>query len=180
MYGKMQESGLTEIIPLICPQLSGARILFFPAQMPSGCTVGGGCNHRGSLLGSILSALKAHHWGQLQWLEGCNFVCLLMAGNIFHAQTHYSEGVCKLSMKAQIIKFRLSSLLHIYHISTPALQHVASNHRQYTDECTWLSVYKTLIKTRGRLDLVHELQCAHPCPRGGRTLTNRPTLALRV
>ena len=144
MYGKMQESGLTEIIPLICPQLSGASILVFPTRMPSGCTVGGGCHPGGSLLGSILSALGACQWGQLRWLEGCNFLCLLMAGNIFHAQTHNSEGVCKLSMKAQIIKFRLCIQLRICCISTPPLQHMASNHGQYTDECAWLSVYKTI------------------------------------
>ena len=29
MYGKMQESGLTEILPLICTSATGASILYF-------------------------------------------------------------------------------------------------------------------------------------------------------
>ena len=45
MYEKMQESGLTEVIPVIAPQLSGASILCFlilsplRAHHPSGCNV---------------------------------------------------------------------------------------------------------------------------------------------
>ena len=34
MNGKMEVSGLTGIIPLAAPQLSGARVLRFPLQSP--------------------------------------------------------------------------------------------------------------------------------------------------
>ena len=36
MYGKRQESGLTEIAPLMCTSLSGARSLLFSMLSPFG------------------------------------------------------------------------------------------------------------------------------------------------
>ena len=39
----MQESGLFEIITLICTLTFQGHLNFCPSQIPSGCTVGGGC-----------------------------------------------------------------------------------------------------------------------------------------
>ena len=47
MYGKMQEPGLIEIIPLICIlTIDGQYLVLLHPEFLSGCTVG---------------------WGQLQW-----------------------------------------------------------------------------------------------------------------
>ena len=58
MYGKMQEFGLSEIIPLICTLAIYGRILFF----------------------SILNPLRVHNRGSCSgwWLDGNNFLCLLI------------------------------------------------------------------------------------------------------
>ena len=53
VYGEMQESGLTEVIPLIC-------ILMVQAQYPA----------------FLHPESPAHGWGC--WLSGCNILCLLM------------------------------------------------------------------------------------------------------
>ena len=71
MYGKMQGSGLIEIIPLICTSATwGQYSAFLHPESPQGAQLGVTAVAQGlavgSLFVSILSSLKAHSQG------GCN------------------------------------------------------------------------------------------------------------
>ena len=72
MYEKMQESGLTEIIPFTCISVIwGQYPMFFSSWAPLELTIGSGGSlmvARSQVFFSFLSALRAH---QLI-LEGCN------------------------------------------------------------------------------------------------------------
>ena len=57
MYGKIEESGLTEIIPLICILSIHGQYPTFYILNPLGCTVGDGCSKRWLGSGSILCLL---------------------------------------------------------------------------------------------------------------------------
>lgn len=48
MQGKIQKSGFTDVIPLICTSSVWGQspVLFLP-DSPSGCTIGGGCRGGG-------------------------------------------------------------------------------------------------------------------------------------
>ena len=59
----MQESGLTEIIPLMCTSAMGPAFCAFSSGVPSGCATGEG--------------EAAAVWG----LEDCNILCLLIWQN---------------------------------------------------------------------------------------------------
>ena len=83
MYGKMQESGLTETILLMCASASwGQNPVLSQSWVPSGCTVGGGCSSwplDGGHPVSIPSSLGAP--GRVavkRWLDGCSILCFLM------------------------------------------------------------------------------------------------------
>ena len=58
MYGKMQESGLIEIIPLICTSAIWGQRPVLSHPEGSGCTVEVGFHGL--------------------WFDGCNIVCLLI------------------------------------------------------------------------------------------------------
>ena len=94
MYEKMQESGLTEVIPLLCTSAVCRQypVLSHPESPEGGCIVRGSCSIW--LLGgghpvSILSSLKAHCcWGHcMWWLDGCNILCLLIWQAVFFIHT---------------------------------------------------------------------------------------------
>ena len=66
MYGKMQESGLTESIPLICILTSRARILFFSIlNSPRGALGGAGSGGWGGP--AAADDLMAQHSVFTQW-----------------------------------------------------------------------------------------------------------------
>ena len=74
MYGKVQESGLTEIIPLICTSASSLEPVssIFTSWVFSGLTLGSGCNLIAARLQAtfhLLSALSPddHRWMRAQW-----------------------------------------------------------------------------------------------------------------
>ena len=79
LFGKMQASRLTEIIPLFAPQLSGASILHFltlrilmvRGSLIWGARLWASCFHPEFPQGSL--------WAAVIWyLDGCNTFCLLM------------------------------------------------------------------------------------------------------
>ena len=87
MHGKMQESGLTKIIPLICTSAIWGQYPVFSHPVSSGLFAGSGCSlmaARWQVFFSVLSFLRAHRL----MLEGCNNGRLWhplftdMAGNI--------------------------------------------------------------------------------------------------
>ena len=68
MYGKMQESGLTEIIPLICTSAIWSQYpAFLHPESPQGAQLGVIAVAEGLAVGSpfvsILSSLRANHGG---------------------------------------------------------------------------------------------------------------------
>ena len=64
MYGKMQESGLTEIIPLICTSaIWGQHPMLSQPESPQGASSGVVAVADGRHPVSILSSLRAHCWG---------------------------------------------------------------------------------------------------------------------
>ena len=86
MYEKMPESGLSEIIPLMCNStVCGQYPVFSHPECPQGAELGINAMAEGlavrSSFVSTLSSLKAHHvmaW----WLQRPLFID--MAGSIFH------------------------------------------------------------------------------------------------
>lgn len=83
MYGKMQKSGLTETILLVCASASwGQNPVPSQSRVPSGCTVRGGCSSwplDGGRPVSVLISLGA--LGRVaveRWLDGCSSLCFLM------------------------------------------------------------------------------------------------------
>ena len=91
MYGKVQESGLTETILLMRALASrGQNPVLSQPWVPSGCTVGGGCSSwplDGGHPVSILSSLGAPGRVAVEmawWLQHPLFSDV--AGNIFHSQ----------------------------------------------------------------------------------------------
>ena len=83
MYGKMQESGLTETTLLTCASASwGQNPVLSQSRVPSGCTVGGGCSSwplDGGHPVSTPSSLGAPGRGAVKrWLDGCSILCFLM------------------------------------------------------------------------------------------------------
>ena len=85
MYGKMQKSGSTEIIPWIRGQYPGLLISLLTVYHWSCCSrwlIDGG--HPGS----ILSSPRAHHLVTVMWwLDGCGMLCLLTWQAIFFIHT---------------------------------------------------------------------------------------------
>ena len=95
LYGKMQESGLNEIIPLITSLLSGASILFF----------------------SILNPLRAHHQAAAD-ADG------LMAGNIYCLPERQATIFCPhqpaFSLKTECCLWRAGAMNpQVWHLSFP-------------------------------------------------------------
>ena len=64
MYGKMHESGLTEIIPLICTSATwGQHPVLSQPESPQGAPSGVVAVADGGHPVSILSSFRAHRWG---------------------------------------------------------------------------------------------------------------------
>ena len=91
MYKKMQESGLSEIIPLLCNiVICGRYPVFSHPESSQGAELGVNATAEGLAVGSpfgaTLSSLKAHHLGGYDvmawWLQRPLFTD--MAGSIIH------------------------------------------------------------------------------------------------
>ena len=94
VYGKMLETGLIEIIPWICPLATQGQypVLSHPGS-PWGTLLGVATVAEvlaaGSLFVSILSSLRAHHWGATVaawWLQHPLFTDIIIVGRIFLSQ----------------------------------------------------------------------------------------------
>ena len=88
MYGKMQESGLTEIIPLICTSAIGVSILcflilsFLRVHRQGAPAVSGGLM-AGILFPSWIPSGLPIWVAIMWWLDDCNILCLLIWQVIF-------------------------------------------------------------------------------------------------
>ena len=121
MYGKMQESGLVEIFPLMCTSAIWGQHPVLFHQVSSGGITGGGCN--GWLLDggrpvSILSFLRAQHGGSCHviagWLQQPLFTD--MAGNILHSHKIFKTCnvmTCIYTQRIPLIELTHPSL-HIF------------------------------------------------------------------
>ena len=84
MYGKMQEFGLNEIIPLTCTSAIWGQ---YPVlSQPEWCPIGGSCSGRGPANRCVSTPcpLRAHCWGRLQ--QPCTLCVLIRPATISHPQ----------------------------------------------------------------------------------------------
>ena len=83
----MQESGLTEITPLMCtPALWGQCPVFPHPESPQGAPLGV-TTVAHELMAGILNSLRAHQVGGVVG-NGCNILCLLIWQAAFLVHTH--------------------------------------------------------------------------------------------
>ena len=93
MHGNMQASGLTELIPFICPQLSGAKSCFLsPKGWPLLVSTPHPSNQASQQSLLVVAASAISHFGEPSFTLGgqkllmaVTFLALLVAGDIsFH------------------------------------------------------------------------------------------------
>ena len=88
----MQTFELTEVIPLVCPQLSGANLvslftLFLHSPSSSEITMGSGSIPRIPVLGALI-----HIW-RPEIADGCDISCLLIWQEIFSFHRCHACGL---------------------------------------------------------------------------------------
>lgn len=143
----MQESGLTEIMPLIGTWLSEARILCFHilSFLFSGLAVGSGCSlmpAREPVFFSFLRFLRAHRLS----LEGCNLMTVIFA--YWYGRKYSSSHRCTAEWIGYTYKLihsffkRFSFPIGRYRVLSRApcaIQQVLISYLFYIQECVYVS-----------------------------------------
>ena len=84
MYGKMQESGLTEIIPLICTSAIWGQCPVFPhPEFPQGCSLMA-AGWQVFFPSWVPSGLTSSQSVEATTADGCGILCSLIWQGIFH------------------------------------------------------------------------------------------------